>query len=124
MIVDKIYDYLHKELPKSDGDWKGMGSEDFVYIKDDILYVWLSYHCHKGKSLRQTIKSDIMKELLSMIGKTPIHNSSITIDRSFFDDKTNQWVEYVGGIKLLLKYHYDIDRRVGRPSMRTLLGLK
>ena len=88
---------------------KGNYHQQFVvkYDKDNMLRLMFKYECFNNEILDFNEGSDK------------------SIQQYFlFDDKTNQWVEYVGGIKLLLKYHYDIDRRVGRPSMRTLLGLK
>ena len=124
-IVDDVLEYLNKVLPKEDGKWGSMGrAGEYVYMDGDMLCVYISYICNKDKELPTTIKTDIMKELLHMVGKTPETNNTITISRSAYDESSKKWIDYVGGIKVLLKYPYDIDKRVTRPSMRALLGLK
>ena len=124
-IVDDVLEYLNKVLPKEDGKWSSMGrAGQYVYVDKDTLHIYISYICNKDKELPTTIKTDIMKELLHMVGRTPETTNTITISRSEYDNTSKKYIDYVGGIKVILKYPYDIDKRVTRPSMRTLLGLK
>ena len=108
-IIKEIINYLETELPSTRGKYKTNDGER-VYYSEEMLSVNFIYNYDGTWTLPPFAKQDILDSIDKIVGTKHMYQTIVMFD---------------SGIRVLIQYRYNnINDRVTRPSMRTLLGLE
>ena len=108
-IIKEIINYLVTELPRTKGTYMTEEGDDIVFYNRENNMLTVNFLYTYGDK-PPFAKQDILDSIDKIVGTKHIHQNIVIFD---------------SGLRVHIQYRYtDIDKRVTRPSMRTLLGLK
>ena len=110
-IIKEIINYLETELPITKGKYKGNRGSDIVYYnrEEEMLTVNFIYDYNGTWKLPALAKQNILDSIDKIVGTKHMYQTIVMFD---------------SGLRVLIQYRYNnINDRITRTSMRTLLGL-